>query len=68
MGKLRRPTAEFKRGVEKDLLKRYSQPVFPNFIKDLTVTFVNQVWLAGITYVWILTGFVYLVVVLDLFS
>jgi putative transposase len=46
----------------------HSQPVFPNLIKDLAVTSVNQVWVADITYIRILTAFVYLAVILDLFS
>lgn len=46
----------------------HSQPVFPNLIKDLTLSSINQVWVADITYVRILTAFVYLAVILDLFS
>ncbi len=46
----------------------HSQPVFPNLIKDLAVTSLNQVWVADSTYIRILTAFVYLAVILDLFS
>jgi putative transposase len=43
-------------------------PVYPNLIKDLKVTDVNQVWVADITYIRIVTAFVYLAVILDLYS
>lgn len=43
-------------------------PVYPNLIKDLMVTAVNQVWVADITYIRIATAFVYLAVILDLYS
>lgn len=43
-------------------------PVYPNRIKGLEVTAVNQVWVADITYIRILTGFVFLAVILDVFS
>ncbi len=43
-------------------------PVYPNLIKDLKVTDINQVWVADITYVHIVAAFVYLAVILDLCS
>jgi transposase InsO family protein len=43
-------------------------PVHPNLIRDLEVSRLNQVWLADITYIRILTGFVYLAAVLDAYS
>jgi len=43
-------------------------PVYPNLIKALNVTTVNQVWAADITYIRIATAFVYLAVILDLYS
>lgn len=42
--------------------------VYPNLISGKTVTDINQVWVADITYIRILTGFVYLAVILDVFS
>jgi putative transposase len=42
--------------------------IYPNLVKGLEVTGCNQVWVADITYIRILAGFVYLAVVLDLFS
>jgi len=47
---------------------KHGLPVFPNLIKGKTVTGINQVWVADITYIRIGTGFVYLAVILDVFS
>jgi putative transposase len=43
-------------------------PVYPNLIRDLKVTGLNQVWVADITYIRITAAFVYLAVILDLCS
>jgi len=43
-------------------------PVYPNLIAGMTVTDINQVWASDITYVRIATGFVYVAIILDLFS
>lgn len=41
---------------------------YPNLIEELTIDDVNQVWTADITYIRIENGFVYLAVIIDLFS
>lgn len=41
---------------------------YPNLLEEMTVTGPNQVWASDITYVRIENGFVYLAVILDLFS
>jgi len=41
---------------------------YPNLVKGMAVTRPNQVWLADITYIRILTGFVYLAALLDAWS
>jgi len=46
----------------------YAYPVYPNLLKGFEVTDVNQVWVADITYIRIRTGFVFLAVILDVFS
>lgn len=46
----------------------HKYPVYPNLLKSLEVTGINQVWVSDITYIRILTGFVYLAVILDIFS
>ncbi len=43
-------------------------PVYPNLLKGRAVTDMNQVWVSDITYIRIQTGFVYLAVILDVFS
>jgi len=40
-------------------------PRFPNLIKDLVISSLNQVWFADITYIRILTAFVYLAMIID---
>lgn len=42
--------------------------VYPNLIKDLAVIMPNHVWVSDITYIRLLREFVYLAVVIDLFS
>jgi putative transposase len=43
-------------------------PRYPNLIKDIVVSGMNQVWLADITYIRIRSGFVYLAAILDGYS
>ena len=43
-------------------------PRYPNLIKDVVVSGMNQVWLADITYIRIRNGFVYLAAILDAYS
>ena len=42
--------------------------IYPNHIEGMTLTGLNQVWATDITYIRITNGFVYLAVVLDLYS
>jgi transposase InsO family protein len=42
--------------------------IYPNLIKGLNISAINQVWMADITYIHILASFVYLAVILDAFS
>ena len=42
--------------------------VDPNLIQDFTVDRINQLWVADITYIHILVCFVYLAVILDVYS
>jgi transposase InsO family protein len=46
----------------------HDYPVYPNLLKGLEVIDINQVFVSDITYIRILTGFVYLAVILDIFS
>lgn len=46
----------------------HSFPIATNLLKDAKITGVNQAWVSDITYIRILTAFVYLAVILDVFS
>jgi len=46
----------------------HSYPCYPNLVKDLDITNINQVWYADITYIRLLTEFVYLAILLDGYS
>jgi putative transposase len=43
-------------------------PVFPDLVKDTVPSGPDQLWVADLTYIRVLTGFVYLAVVLDAWS
>jgi putative transposase len=43
-------------------------PRYPNLVKDLEITRPNQVWVADITYIRLRREFVYLAVLMDLFT
>jgi len=47
---------------------RHGFSIYPNLLKRRQVTGLNQVWVSDITYIRILTGFVYLAAMLDLYS
>lgn len=43
-------------------------PRYPNLLQDLMVTYPDQVWASDITYIRLGRGFVYLAVIMDLFT
>ncbi len=47
---------------------KHNHQVYPNLIKDFLTTGINQVWCSDITYISILFGFVYLAVIIDIYS
>ena len=47
---------------------KHAFPIDPNLLLDFRATAINQVWVADITYIRILTGFAYLTTILDAFS
>jgi transposase InsO family protein len=59
---------QIKRRWVKTTDSNHGYRIYPNLVKELEVKGRNQVWVADITYIRILTGFLYLAVVLDLFS
>jgi transposase InsO family protein len=46
----------------------HSLEIYPNLLEEMAVTGINEVWVADITYIRILTGFVYLAAIMDLYS
>lgn len=42
--------------------------IYPNLVPDLTISSINQLWVADITYIRLLREFVYLAVILDAYS
>lgn len=59
-----RPKKKFVRTTDSN----HSHRVYPNLIEEMSLNGINQVWASDITYIRIENGFVYLAVVLDLFS
>ena len=47
---------------------KHNLKIYPNLSKDLVVNGTDQLWCADITYIRILTGFVYLAAAIDAFS
>ena len=47
---------------------KHNNQIYPNLIKDFLTTGINQVWCSDITYISILFGFVYLAVIIDIYS
>lgn len=72
--KLRRILQKFelqlkpKRRFVKTTDSNHNFEVYPNLIEEFTVDDINQVWTADITYIRIENGFVYLAVIIDLYS
>jgi|LDZT01.1.fsa_nt_gi transposase InsO family protein len=60
--------ARIKRKYVTTTNSRHNNTIYPNLIKDKVVTGINQVWCSDITYISILFGFVYLAVIIDIYS
>lgn len=60
--------AEVKRAYVATTDSNHDLPIYPNLLRGREVNGPNEVWVADITYIRISTCFVYLAVVLDLFS
>jgi len=59
-----KPKKKFVRTTQSD----HDCLVYPNLIEDMTIDGMNQVWASDITYIRIDNGFVFLAVILDLYS
>ena len=72
--KLRRIIRE--NGLQAKQIKRFvkttwsehDELVYPNLLPEMVVTDVNQVWVADLTYIRVMAGFVYLAAILDVYS
>lgn len=60
--------AEIKKAFVATTDSDHDLPIYPNLAKDWEVNGPNVVWVADLTYIRIATCFVYLAVILDLFS
>jgi putative transposase len=60
--------AEIKRAFVHTTDSNHSHRVYPNRLPGRCLTGINQGWAADLTYIRIVNGFVYLAVILDLFS
>jgi putative transposase len=60
--------AEIKRAFVHTTDSKHSHRVYPNLLPGRCLTGINQAWGADLTYIRIVNGFVYLAVILDLFS
>jgi putative transposase len=46
----------------------HNYEIYPNLIRDIEVTGLNQVWVADITYIRLLHEFIYLAAIIDIYS
>ena len=46
----------------------HANPRYPNLVKELSVTFPDQVWVSDITYIRLQREFIYLAVIMDVFT
>ena len=57
-----------KKGVPTTTNSAHSYPLYPNLVRNIQATGLNQVWVSDITYIEIGDGFVYLASITDIFS
>jgi len=60
--------AQVKRTQRRTTNSQHPFPRYPNLVKDLEVTFRDQVWVSDITYIRLRYEFVYLAVIMDVFT
>jgi putative transposase len=60
--------AEIKRAFVRTTDSDHGFPIYPNLLKGKSATGINQIWVSDITYIRIQTGFVYLAVIIDIYS
>jgi len=60
--------ARVKRSVRRTTNSAHNFPRYPNLVQDLEVVRPDQVWVSDITYIRLREGFVYLAVIMDVFT
>lgn len=60
--------AKVKRKFIRTTDSKHGYKIYPNLLSGMEITNVNQVWVSDITYIRILNGFVFLAVILDVYS
>lgn len=60
--------ARIKRAFNKTTDSNHPHRVYPNLLPGMFIDSINQVWASDLTYIRIQNGFVYLAVIMDLFS
>jgi len=60
--------AQIKRSKRRTTNSEHAFPRYPNLVLDLTVEHPEQVWVCDITYIHLHNGFVYLAVIMDVFT
>jgi len=63
--KLLRPV---KRSKKRTTDSQHPYPRYPNRVKDLAITFPDQVWVSDVTYIRLQHEFVYLAIIMDIFT
>ena len=63
--KLLRPQKQRKRRTTDS---QHPYPRYSNLVKDLEITFPDQVWVSDITYIRLMNDFVYLAIIMDVFT
>lgn len=57
-----------KQFVPKTTDSEHNLPVYPNLARDIVIVDINQLWAADITYIRLVREFIYLAVIIDVFS
>ena len=57
-----------KQFVPKTTDSEHNLPVYPNLARDIVIVSINQLWAADITYIRLVREFIYLAVIIDVFS
>ena len=60
--------AKHKKKFVRTTMSNHDELVHPNLLPEMEVTDINQVWVADLTYIRVMTGFVYLAAILDVYS